>query len=292
MFWKKNKEETKVEQKVTSDSVRTIPEIITICHSDMGNRKYQQDRVYVSPGKKLAANKTNRFLATVCDGMGGMTDGAKASQIAVESLVNGFKQIEKAPNVSIPEFFAAAVSNIDRMVCALPKENGKGSGTTMVAVILEDNNMYYANVGDSRIYMIRNHQITQLTRDHNYMLRLKEYVNQGKMTMEEAEGKKQKEALISFLGIGSDKIIADIPNKPTPLKYGDVVLLCSDGITKTLPDDQILSIITNESKSMQEKAEILVGAALRGNMRTQDNTSVALLQYKESIISRTKGGSL
>lgn len=268
-------------------SRKKVPELITLQYTATGNRKYQQDAVYVSPGQKLAANRKTRVLAAVCDGMGGMTDGGLASSTAIEMLKNGFEKIQKEPNISIPNFFVQGIRAIDQKINSFPKEGGRGSGTTMVAVIAEDNYLYWASVGDSRIYILRGNEMIQVTRDHNYMLRLKEMVANGQMTKEEAEAQPQKEALISFLGIGNVSLM-DINQQPFVMQYDDIVLLCSDGITKTLPDYQIQDIIKNAPVSMQEKAKTLVEAATRGNMRTQDNTSVAILQYRESIISKER----
>lgn len=145
--------------------------------------------------------------------------------------------------------------------------------------------LYWASVGDSRIYIIRGSEMRQVTRDHNYLLRLMERVQAGQLTMQEALADRQKEALISFLGIGNVSLM-DVTRQPFEMIFGDVVMLCSDGITKTLPDEQIRQIILNDRKPMEEKAEILVSAAVRGNTRSQDNTSVAILQYTESVISK------
>lgn len=266
---------------------RTVPELTTLSYTDQGRRKYQQDAVYVTPGKKLAANRKTRVLAIVCDGMGGMADGGRASLTAIQMMVQGFRQIEKAPSVDIPQFFRRGIQVIDQTIVNFPKENGKGSGTTMVAVIAEDNKLYWASVGDSRIYIIRGNQMKQVTRDHNYLLRLQQMVANGEMSLEEAQAKKQKEALISFLGIGNVTLM-DVNTQPFEMQYGDVVMLCSDGITKTLPDNQIHSIITTGVTSMEEKAKQLVEAAVRGNTHSQDNTSVAIVQYKETIIKKIK----
>lgn len=127
----------------------------------------------------------------------------------------------------------------------------------------------------------------QITRDHNYWLRLQEMVAQGKMTQEEAMGKRQKEALISFLGIGNVSLM-DISTEPIPMQYGDIVMLCSDGITKTLPDHQIKSIILDDKNPIEQKAVQLVEAAIHGNTHSQDNTSVAILQYRESTINKER----
>ena len=156
-----------------------------------------------------------------------------------------------------------------------------------VPVLAEDNKLYWASVGDSRIYIIRGSQMRQVTRDHNYWLRLQEMVANGQMTKEEAMGKRQKEALISFLGIGNVNLM-DVNTQPFEMQYGDVIMLCSDGITKTLSDEQIHGIIVSDIVSTEDKAKTLVNAAITGNTHSQDNTSVAILQYKESIINKER----
>lgn len=266
---------------------RSVPQLYTLSYTETGNRQYQQDAVYVSKSKILAANKKTRVLGVVCDGMGGMADGGKASQTAIQMMVQGFAQIEKASSVNIPGFFRQGIQAVDKTIYNFPKENGKGSGTTMVAVIAEDNKLYWASVGDSRIYIIRGGSMKQVTRDHNYWLRLQEMVAAGQMSQEEAMGKRQKEALISFLGIGNVSLM-DINTQPFEMQTGDTVMLCSDGITKTLPDEQIKKIITADIVSLEEKAKTLVRAAVTNNTHSQDNTSVAILQYRDMEIKREK----
>lgn len=270
-------------QPVSHHVERKVPELTTMVCSATGNRKYQQDAVYVTPSKVLASNKKTRVMALVCDGMGGMADGGKASQTAIQMMVQGFSKIEKLPEVNIPEFFKSGIRAIDRTIYEFPKEDGKGSGTTMVACIAEDHYLYWASVGDSRIYIIRGNQIHQVTRDHNYWLRLQEMVEAGKMTMEEARAKRQKEALISFLGIGNVSLM-DINTTPFEMQFGDVIMLCSDGITKTLPDAQIKKIITADAVKPEMKAQALVEAAIHANSHSQDNTTVVLIHYQEKDI--------
>lgn len=266
--------------------VRKAPQLTTLARSAVGNRNYQQDALYVDSSKMLAANKKTRLLAVVCDGMGGMADGGKASRTAIQMMIQGFQTVQKNPEMSIPAFFRQAIVMIDRTVYSFPKENGRGSGTTMVACIIEDNRLYWASVGDSRIYIIRGHQMQQVTRDHNYWLILQEQVAAGQITMEEAVANRKKEALISYLGMGNVSLM-DINPTPVELQYGDMVMLCSDGITKTLPDAQIQKIILADAVRPEQKAEALVDAATHINSHSQDNTSVVLIHYEEIDIKKS-----
>lgn len=267
---------------------RMVPALTTLVRTATGNRKYQQDAVYVTESKILASNKKTRVLAVVCDGMGGMADGGRASQTAIQMMVRGFQTVEKNSELDIPAFFRQGIRAIDRTIYEFPKADGKGSGTTMVSCIVEDNRLYWASVGDSRIYIIRGNQMQQVTRDHNYWFRLQEMVREGRITEQEAMAKRQKEALISFLGIGNVSLM-DINTVPFEMKYGDVVMLCSDGITKTLSDSQIQQIILDDRVKPYQKAEALVDAATHVNSHSQDNTSVALIHYHEKDIKQIKG---
>ena len=87
---------------------RRVPELATLVRTATGNRKYQQDAAYVTPSRILAANKKTRILAIVCDGMGGMADGGRASQTAIQMMVQGFQRVEKSARLDIPAFSARA----------------------------------------------------------------------------------------------------------------------------------------------------------------------------------------
>ena len=151
----------------------------------------------------------------------------------------------------------------------------------MVAVLVENSRLYWASVGDSRIYILREKTLTQVTRDHNYMLRLQSMVDQGQITQEEADANRQREALISFLGIGNVSLL-DVNMDPFLLQSDDIILLTSDGMTKVLSEEQIKDILSDNS-SVEDRAKKLVETAVEQNMRSQDNTTVAVLQYQETI---------
>lgn len=281
---KKKKEDDRLRPEPSQGRiVRMVPELTTMARTAIGNREYQQDALYVSKSKRLASNKKTRVLAIVCDGMGGMADGGRASRTAIQMMVHGFQKVEKLPELDIPCFFRQGICAVDRTIAGFPKENGKGSGTTMVACIAEDNRLYWASVGDSRIYIIRGAQIQQVTRDHNYGLRLQEMKAAGQITEADFAAARHKEALISFLGMGNISLM-DISTVPFEMRLGDVIMLCSDGITKVLPDAQIRRIITADAVKPEQRAEALIDAATHANTHSQDNTSVALLCYQEKDI--------
>ncbi|MDE6567978.1 MAG: protein phosphatase 2C domain-containing protein [Lachnospiraceae bacterium] len=257
------------------------PEITMASYSVIGDRLTQEDAVYLSAEGAVSLTQKKRVLAVICDGMGGMANGGQASATAIQMIKDTFEQIQEDPEVNIPNFFISGIKTIDKTINDFPKENGRGSGTTMVAVLVENSQLYWASVGDSRIYILREETLTQVTRDHNYMLRLQGMVDQGQITQEEANANRQREALISFLGIGNVSLL-DVNMDPFVLQSGDIILLTSDGMTKVLSEEQIKDILSDNS-SVEDRAKKLVETAVEQNMRSQDNTTVAVLQYQETI---------
>lgn len=257
------------------------PEITTASYSVIGDRLTQEDAVYLSTEGTVSLAQNVRVLAVICDGMGGMVNGGQASATAIQMIKDTFEQVQGDSEVNIPNFFISGIKTIDNTIYNFPRKNGKGSGTTMVAVLVENNQLYWASVGDSRIYILREKVLTQVTRDHNYMLRLQEMVDQGQISQEEANTNRQREALISFLGIGNVSLL-DVNMDPFRLQSGDIILLTSDGMTKVLSEEQIMDILSDNS-SVEDRAKKLVETAVEQNMRSQDNTTVAVLQYQETI---------
>lgn len=276
-FRKKKKGEEVVAQPPDAGILRkreaTMPALKLFCYTEQGNRKYQQDAVYVSANGivPLSSNKAVRVLAAVCDGMGGMEDGGKASQTAVRMLGEDFAKVRNHPSVLLSDFLLSEVRRIDE---AIYQSSGGASGTTIVAVAVENDQLHWISAGDSRIYLLRQGTLEQKTKDHNYMYHL---MKKG-MPREEAEAQKGSEALISFLGIGNIRLV-DRNIQPFQLRLNDMLLLCSDGITKTIPDTQIQEILLSRTSSIEQKAKVLVQAATRKNTRSQDNTSAVILEY-------------
>lgn len=148
----------------------------------LGAREEQQDCHY-------AHCEPGRAFAVVCDGMGGIGHGGAASRVAVETLKGLFYAKEAAE--SCPTFFIRAVDILDEQVANLADDLGQrlGGGTTIVAVIIEGDALYWLSVGDSRLYILRGEELVCVTRDHNYLL------------IEPEDTSRKAEALISFIGM-------------------------------------------------------------------------------------------
>lgn len=242
--------------------------------SILGTRQYQQDFGYFYTGEK-------EVLAAVCDGMGGLEGGERASKAAVQQLVQDFHNCQNIP--SVPEFFAREARRMNQAVNALKGKNGKklNAGTTFVGVYCRENQMYWVSVGDSRIYLIRGNGIQTLNREHNYRLTLKSQLDSGMITREfydREEKTPQADALISFLGMEEVKLV-DGNQKPVGLMAGDRILLCSDGVYKSLSDSQVFAMVQDNDIDMGIAADRTTAMALRYGMRGQDNTTVILIRY-------------
>jgi protein phosphatase len=255
------------------DQRESFIEIITAGGSHIGTRDYQQDGLFVSDPARFRRGERGKAYAVLCDGMGGMADGERASCIAVEGLSQDLDAL--ANYQDLPGFLENALRKIDRMIY---QECGEGSGTTVVTAVILGSDLYWAAAGDSRIYLLRDQRIHRVTRDHNYSLLLEKDVEAGKITREEALAHPQREALISYLGSGDVPVI-DANHTPIALEHGDMVLLCSDGLYKSLSDEEICANAWHFYGDIKEGARRLPLIAFETGAGAKDNTSVVLMQY-------------
>ncbi len=252
--------------------------------SIMGTRKNQEDSIF-------GYEEDSRALAIVCDGMGGLKCGELASKSAVESLAEAY--FAKKDEVEIPEFFEKEAIKADEKVYLLEDEEGNRlrAGTTLTAIVMEEDKLYWLSVGDSKIYIIRGNEILAVNREHNYRMTLDAMLEKGEITPEEYQKEEYKaEALISYIGMGNVSLM-DINRQPFYLKDGDMVLLSSDGLYRSLTEDEILEIVRAYAGDVQNMAQALTSAALGEKKSGQDNTSVVILEYHneaaEEVINNT-----
>lgn len=256
------------------------PHIITAGESTIGARREQQDSYFVTPSTDISPFKIKRTFAIVCDGMGGLEAGDRASITAVETMKLAVSKLP-TKNVDIPHFYREMLENVDYEINHWEDlKTNRGAGTTLSSVLIENKRLYWANVGDSSIFMIQDGKIKKITREHNYMLKLSELVAEGKITQYEADTDPQKDALISYLGMGGVSCM-DVTSKPYLLKNGDMLLLCSDGVTNTLTEKELLHIVSENSDNIYACCEKIIESVNNKNLETQDNATVVIVQYVE-----------
>ena len=256
--------------------------ILTADSSLIGTRDYQQDALFVSKSIYAKRYREAKVYGVLCDGMGGMESGEEISEFVVTEMRKEFETLSYNRNVAA--FFIEKIQMLDAMVAN--KYGACVAGTTMVAVVIFGKRLYWGAVGDSRIYIIRRDEIAQATRDHNYYLNLKEDVEKGNITQEQADNDPRRDALISFIGSGNPELI-DANTEPFTLADEDIVLLCSDGLTKSLTDEKILALVSEYSDNLEEAANKLTFCAIDIDLEPKDNTSVILIKYyeeKEGVI--------
>lgn len=297
LFEKKNKREKKKKEKIdcsellefeSADAPMNVEEdVLTIqlfCDemkkivldtamvTDIGTRAYQQDAAYVVEPLK---DKGEAF-AILCDGMGGMESGELASSDVVAFMANEYASSEMQLDIGM--YLEQAAHRVNEMIYDRYVKNGMRVGTTLVSAYIQNNQLYWLSVGDSRIYIIRDGEIARLARDHNYALELQIMVENGRITAEEAKNHPKKEALVSYIGIDYLNYI-DVSKRPLELLPNDTILLCSDGLTKSLSDERILDILIAQGQSLNEDAQRLIATAIDESTGSQDNTTVVLMRY-------------
>jgi serine/threonine protein phosphatase PrpC len=210
-------------------------------------------------------------LAVVADGMGGYEGGQEASRLAVETLVEVYRDFGgDDPQAALVEALQAAHEQIREYSFAHP--GLRGMGTTCTAAAIVQDSLYYVHVGDTRLYLIRDGKITRVTRDHSYVGRL---VESGMISAEEAENHPQRNILTAALGTNPD-LIMDSPGQPEPLRPEDVLLICSDGLWGQVRDSEILDAVENKSAE-QTGRKLIELARERGG---PDNITVEVLRLR------------
>ncbi len=236
----------------------------TFSITDIGKkRKLNQDYVYTS--EKPIGNLPNVFI--VADGMGGHNAGDYASKYTVDTIV---KEIKNSFEVNPEIILRKAIETANACIIELSKENDNlaGMGTTVVAATCMGKYLRVANVGDSRLYVI-GEKITQITRDHSLV---EEMIRMGGIDREEARNHPDKNIITRAIG-AAENVKIDFFN--VELKPGDIVLMCSDGLSNMLEDEEIRMIL-NGQRDIVEKAEELVKAA--NNNGGKDNIAVVLIE--------------
>jgi PPM family protein phosphatase len=210
-------------------------------------------------------------LAIVADGMGGYEGGQEASRLAVDTVRAVYdRDFNGDPQQALIAAFDAAHTAIQRY--ATEHVEFQGMGTTCTALSIVDRRLYFAHVGDSRLYLVRAQTISRLTRDHSYVGRL---VESGIVRSEDAESHPQRHILTAALGSGKE-VSPDTPEQPLALQDGDALVLCTDGLWSLVGEAELAAAV--RSGAPAESSLALVKMALdRGG---PDNITVLVLRLR------------
>jgi protein phosphatase len=246
--------------------------------SDVGRkRKGNEDSVHVNPEQNL-------FV--VADGMGGHAAGEVASKVAAESinefvcLTSGDEEITWPfgldENISYDgNRLKTAVRYANRKVLEATKEKSEyeGMATTVAAVLVDGDTANLAHVGDSRVYLLRGEEITQLTSDHSWV---NEQIQSGVISADQARSHPLRNVVTRALG-GKPDLQVDMQFHQ--VQPGDLLLLCSDGLTTMVSDQEIARVVAAAEGDIEKAARGLVAAA--NAQGGEDNITVLLLHFKE-----------
>jgi protein phosphatase len=225
-------------------------------------------------GRQRRENEDNAYvqapLFVVADGMGGAQAGEVASRLAIET----FEQAR--PSSEPPEArLAGLVRDANHRIydCSRAESGRAGMGTTVTAAYLHDTHLAIAHVGDSRAYLFRDGELRRLTQDHSLV---DELVRQGKLTEEQAAEHPQRSIITRALGPEPE---VEVDTWTYPVRAGDVMLLCSDGLTSMVPEDRVAEIIAS-ADDLEVAADELIREANEAGGR--DNITVVLSRFEES----------
>ncbi len=233
--------------------------------TDIG-RKRTVNQDYVFCCEQEIGRLPNLFI--VADGMGGHNAGDYASKYSVEAVIDYIQNCEETTSISI---LNNAIQHANSLIRKKAEEDSslEGMGTTFVSATVFDHRMIVANIGDSRLYVIGD-SITQITRDHSLVEMM---VENGEINPEEARIHPNKNIVTRAIGGTDDNALADFFE--IDLHEGDIVLLCSDGLSNMLEDKDIFQIVKQYDSNLEKAAMELVDKA--NEQGGKDNIAIILM---------------
>jgi protein phosphatase len=250
-------------------------------------REANEDSFYVELPQEEDApqggtDSPNRYaLLLVADGMGGQVAGKEASETAVDVVKTLFAAKAKTgkPLKDIKKFLVEAFREANKAVFKKGEAQAANMGTTLTTVFIDDHNAYIGHVGDSRAYHIRGREIRQVTEDHSLA---EDMVKKGKATREEVSRSPMRSMLTRSIGT-KEQVAVDEPIG-IELEDGDCLVLCTDGLTNLVEEQEILSVIHNTADLQKACNKLVDMARKRGG---HDNITVVAAEF--GALERIKG---
>ena len=268
-----------LDQKEIIDEIKTLIEQNSQNNSEykvdgiqyIGTRENQEDTIVTFTQKE-------QIMICLADGIGGLEYGEIASSLACKTILQNYITAEKIDS----SFLLNAYNQADRNVLDFVKQYQlKGSGCTLITVCINKNEMYYCSIGDSSLFMYRDHKIKRINRQHNYKLYLDDLLEHQKISNFDYQNNlNKKDVVISYIGKGDISLI-DYNRDAFKLKPGDVIIACSDGVFNAIDENMLLAVVNKNQNPATINTSVMNLIKIKRNIK-QDNSS---------IISIYKGGN-
>ena len=251
----------------------------------IGSRTEQQDSFGFSDPEDTNFLGHGGFLAVLADGAGGMEHGQSAGRLAVKTFLRAYQ--EKPEDEGIAAALERALLEANNAVQALADQENSidNVGSTLVAAVLHENDLYWISVGDSAVYLYRDQTLSLLTTSHIYAHQLDQEAAMGRISKDAALSHPDRDALTSYIG---KKNLEEIDRNTTPVAVltGDRIALASDGLFKTLNVEEISTEIRD--RDPQRACESLVQKVLEKGREHQDNVTVLCVDVQNEEEDKTR----
>lgn len=239
----------------------------------IGMRESQQDSFAISDITNADLCGRKGVFGVVADGMGGMENGGEISSVVTRTMLQYFNEVDfsERTELDLLNMLYTANDNVNMLI-----DGRVQGGSTVVAAIIRERQMYWISVGDSRIYLFRKGALLQINREHTYAAELDEKAAIGEISWEDAANDPQRAALTSYLGAGKPEKV-DRNLRPTQLILGDRVILATDGVFGALTDEEIRDAQAFEPYKSAEELQAMILAKQKPN---QDNFTAVIMEYK------------
>lgn len=263
-----------------------------ICLSHIGKRINHEDNflingLYLTPNRqKIMSNKSCCYviddnlsrvnLFAISDGMGGHNAGEVASLICVKKLAEAERKLQKCSNIKeAVAFLQSCIAEINSIVCgeSYNDEELKGMGATLVIFVIFDNDYAVLNIGDSRAYYFNKNSLIQITKDHTEGQRI---LDLGLLTRKELINFPARKYLNRYIGYSQNGYVLRA-EEYYPILGDDVILLCSDGLSDFLPDNQIFEILCS-TNDLEKAGKLLINTAV--SSYNADNATIILISLR------------
>lgn len=236
----------------------------------LGRRQRQEDSFTLANALSREQYLKSGLMICVCDGMGGMKDGKVASETAIASLRRTFSALDLSGNIG-RQLGNGLYAASDEVLSIL----GGGGGSTAVFCVFYQDKLYFSSTGDSFLYLYRGGRLIKLNVEHNLCnQRYLENIRDGELDINGPREDAEAQALTSFLGMDGE-LTVDYSAHPIPLRRGDIVLACSDGVGGVLGEGALLTML--EGGNVQEIAKDIDEAIQTIQKPNQDNYTALLV---------------